>query len=143
MSTLTVDGVIFGTNTQGAKVLLIKRKNEPSKGCWAIPGGHVDEEEDLEDAVRREVKEETGLDIDKWTQLKAFAKPHRDPRGRYVTVVFYSFVALRTPPDQLPIAGDDAAEAEWFPIAELPNNLALDHEAILKDAISHWWSIDG
>lgn len=125
---LTVDGLIFRTSSE-IEILLIKRKFEPFKNCWALPGGFVDMDEDLVDAAHREIEEETGLTNLKFQQLQTFGKPGRDPRGRVISVVFWAKCH-----DQANImAGDDAKEAQWFAVLKLPK-LAFDHEEILKVA---------
>lgn len=128
---LTVDCVVFGFDGTGLQVLLIKRGIEPFLGAWALPGGFVRMEEDLEDAARRELEEETSLRDVFLEQLRTFGTPGRDPRGRVVSVAWYALVR----PDQHPAKGDtDASEAAWFPIGELPG-LAFDHDEILAAAL--------
>jgi len=115
------------------ELLLIRRKNEPYAGAWALPGGFVDMDEDLEETAKRELKEEAGITLDSMMQFAAYGKPGRDPRGRNISVVYYQF--LYDAPEIK--AGDDAAEAKWFPLAELPE-LAFDHQRIIDDfAKSH------
>ncbi len=126
---LTADVVLFVRDDKGTRVLLIRRGKEPFMGSWALPGGFVDENEDLKDAAVRELKEETGIEGLDIVQVGAYGKPGRDPRGHTVSVVFASY--LTSEPDYQ--AGDDATEAEWFPIDELPG-LAFDHEEIITDA---------
>jgi len=124
---LTVDCVVFGFDAMGLQVLLIRRGVEPFLGAWALPGGFVLMEENLEEAARRELEEETGLKGVFLEQLCTFGEPGRDPRGRVVSVTFYALVR----PDQHPARGDtDASDAAWFPAARLPA-LAFDHAAIL------------
>lgn len=119
---VTVDAVVFDTSTKPPKILLIKRGNEPFKGQWAIPGGFIEMDEDLADAAARELAEETGLTGVRLQQLQTFGKPGRDPRGRNITVVFWGTT------DKTEIKpGDDAAEAKWFEINNLPENFAFDH----------------
>lgn len=128
---LTVDCVVFGFDGSGLQVLLIRRGIEPFIDTWALPGGFVRMEEDLEAAARRELEEETSLRDVFLEQLYTFGTPGRDPRGRVVSVAWYALVR----PDQHPAKGDtDASEAAWFPAAELPP-LAFDHEAILAVAL--------
>ncbi|WP_367870442.1 NUDIX domain-containing protein [Luteolibacter sp. Populi] len=124
---LTVDCVVFGFDATGLQVLLIRRGVKPFLGAWALPGGFVLMEEDLEAAARRELEEETGLKGVFLEQLCTFGEPGRDPRGRVVSVAFYALVR----PDQHPAKGDtDASDAAWFPADRLPA-LAFDHAAIL------------
>jgi 8-oxo-dGTP diphosphatase len=112
------------------RVLLIKRKNDPFAGRWALPGGYVEEMEPLAAAARRELQEETGLDNIELEQLHAFGDPGRDPRGWTVTIAFLG----RVHPRQLkPVAGDDASEVKWFRLDALPK-LAFDHAEILQRA---------
>lgn len=129
---VTVDAVVFGYDAlEGISVLLIKRKFDPFKGNWAIPGGFVNEGESLEDAVSRELKEETGVEVNYLEQLYTFGAPNRDPRKRIISVAYYALVK----PEAFQIkADDDAEEVEWFNINNLPD-LAFDHSSILKMAI--------
>lgn len=128
---LTVDIVIFSAGYEPRKVLLIKRKNDPFRDRWAIPGGFVDYDESLEAAARRELYEETGVDNAALRQVRTFGKPGRDPRGRTVSVIYAAAVEEERADIK---AGDDAKEAAWFDIADLPE-LAFDHEEILKFTI--------
>ena len=128
---LTVDAIVFGYQAGKVSVLLVKRKYDPYKDCWAIPGGFVEEDESLEDAVKRELKEETSVVIDYLEQLYTFGIPGRDPRGRVVSIAYFGLVR----PDKFDIiAADDAKEVGWFDIEELPG-LAFDHQGILEMAI--------
>jgi len=121
---VTTDGVVFHDNG----VVLIRRKNEPFKGQYALPGGFAEIGETIEDACRREMKEETGLDISNLQLIGVYSRPDRDPRGHTISVAFLGEAdvsRLR--------AGSDAAEAEvvenW---AE--QDLAFDHREIVEDA---------
>ena len=129
---LTVDCIIFGLDESSRlKVLLIQRANEPFKHHWALPGGFVDENETLEAAALRELKEETGVSNVFIEQLFTFGTPGRDPRGRVVTIAFYALINL----GEHKIGADtDAADVKWFPINKLPQ-LAFDHAEILEMAI--------
>jgi 8-oxo-dGTP diphosphatase len=128
---LTVDVVIFTVRDEILQVLLVRRGVEPFAGSWAIPGGFVIEDEALEDAARRELREETGARDVYLEQLYTFGDPGRDPRGRVVTVAYYALVS----PDRLAIrAGSDAADARWFDVAAVAD-LAFDHASILRYAL--------
>jgi 8-oxo-dGTP diphosphatase len=127
---VTVDAVVFDVSDGKPKLLLIKRANEPFKGRWAFPGGFVDMDEELQDAAARELAEETGLTGVKLTQLQTFGKCGRDPRGRNITVAFIGIT------NNTKIkSGDDAAEAQWFDINDLPENMAFDHNNVATVAI--------
>ena len=125
---VTVDAVIIKKMTDN-QLLLIKRENEPFQDCWALPGGFVDENEDLEVAAKRELEEETQIKIDSLQQFGAFGKPFRDPRGHMISVAYFGEVSGNT----IAIASDDAKEVAWFPVNKLPN-LALDHQDIIEKA---------
>ena len=125
----TADVVILDTSSP-RNVLVIKRGNEPHKGLWALPGGHVDMDETFEAAARREAMEEVGLTLDSLTPVGHFDRVDRDPSGRTVTIAFLAVIE----PTQA-VAGDDAAEAAWKP-AEGLAGLAFDHDEILQAALS-------
>lgn len=127
---VTVDVVLFKKYSNFLHILLIKRKNEPFRDYWALPGGFVDENEDLEVAAKRELNEETSIKVEDLNQIKAYGKPFRDPRSHMVTVAFQGEVGE----DVIGKAADDAKELQWFRIDELPQ-LAFDHLDIVKDAI--------
>jgi 8-oxo-dGTP diphosphatase len=129
---LTVDGVVLVRRPRpgGAHrhhVLLIERAREPFAGAWALPGGFVDYGEDPDQAVAREVAEETGLEGLPWRQFRVFGRPDRDPRGHTVTVVYVAELVGELPAVR---GGDDAANARWYPLQDLPD-LAFDHGRIL------------
>ncbi len=126
---LTVDIVLIKEGHDEPEILLIQRNHPPFAGHWALPGGFVDENEPLEVAARRELLEETGLEPPELRQLGAFGDPGRDPRGWTVTVVFWTRIAGEVTPR----AGDDAAAARWWPLADLPP-LAFDHAEIVRQA---------
>jgi 8-oxo-dGTP diphosphatase len=128
---VTVDIVVFTVHEQTLQVLLIERGIDPFKGRYALPGGFVRAEETLEQAAFRELLEETGTKDVYLEQLYTFGDPHRDPRGRVVTVAYYALV----PNDKSPLlAGTDAAAAGWYPVCALPP-LAFDHKKIVEYAI--------
>ncbi len=124
---VTVDLVIYKKADADYELLLIRRKNDPFKGKWALPGGFVDENEGLKDAAIRELEEETGLKITDLQQLGAFGKPHRDPRHHTVSVAYVGFASE----DAQAIGADDADEAKWFSVKNLPE-LAFDHADIVN-----------
>jgi len=109
----------------GGKIVLINRKNAPHG--WAIPGGFIDYGESAEHAAVREIREETGLEINNLCLFGVYSDPKRDPRFHTLTVVF---TADST---DVPHAGDDAADAALFGADELPGKLAFDHADILRD----------
>ncbi|AEA46428.1 NUDIX domain-containing protein [Archaeoglobus veneficus] len=122
--TLTVDAII----PYEGKIVLIKRKNEPFKGFYALPGGIVEYGERVEDALLREVEEETGLEGKIYKLVGVYSDPNRDPRGHFVSicyVVLPSGGELR--------AGSDAREVALFLLDSLPS-LAFDHEKMIRDA---------
>ena len=90
---VAVDAIVFGySKNDGVSVLLIQRKYEPFKNEWAIPGGFVQPEESLEEAVRRELSEETGIEVNYLEQLYTFGAPHRDPRQRIIAIAYFGLV---------------------------------------------------
>ncbi len=137
---VTVDTVLMRGTEAGLEVLMIERKNEPFVGGWALPGGFVDMEEELETAAARELAEETGISGVPLEQFHAFGKVGRDPRGRSVTI---AFVGMLKSPDTSPAlkAGDDAADARWFPVTDLPET-AFDHTEIIDTALN-WLHSEG
>ena len=126
---LTADCVVV----RGGDVLLIRRGNEPFKGCWALPGGFMEMDETLERCAMRELCEETGIGVaeEALRLVGVFSAPGRDPRGRTVTAAY----AVRVPDGTEAHAGDDAAETRWWPLNELPP-LAFDHAEIIAAAPS-------
>lgn len=129
---VTVDAVVFAISASRTEVLLVERKNEPFKGLWAVPGGFVEMDEELEDAVARELAEETGLTGVRLEQLRTFGKCGRDPRGRQISVAFTGTV---TEGKDRVRAGDDAAKAKWFNVQNLPAEMAFDHEEMVRTGI--------
>lgn len=127
---VTVDAVVLKIEQTGFFLLLIKRKNDPFRDYWALPGGFVDENEDLEVAAIRELEEETQIKVNHLDQIGAFGKPFRDPRGHMVSVAYFCIV----PENTIAVAADDAKEVQWFSIKNLPK-LAFDHSDIIKEAL--------
>ncbi len=125
---VTVDAVVFTSDHQ--EVLLIQRKNDPFQGQWALPGGFVEDDEDLEMAVARELEEETGVATNDFHQVYAFGAPDRDPRGRAISVAYFTVVRKE---DFQPQAATDAQAVRWFLLTDLPT-LAFDHATILEKA---------
>jgi 8-oxo-dGTP diphosphatase len=128
---LTVDAVVFGLDDEDLKVLLIRRALEPFQGRWALPGGFVRVGESLEEAVRRELREETGITELFLEQLYTFGAVDRDPRERVVTVAYYALAKLS---DHRIQAATDARDAAWFAMSEA-RGLAFDHDRILATAL--------
>lgn len=130
---VAVDAVVFGySKSDGVSVLLIQRKYEPVKGGWAIPGGFILDNESLEEAVKRELLEETGIEVNYLEQLYSFGRPDRDPRQRIISIAYFGLVNA-THYQELK-ASTDAENAQWFRIDKLPK-LAFDHKEILHTAI--------
>jgi len=130
---VAVDAIVFGySKEEGVSILLIKRKYPPFKGSWAIPGGFVLDDEPLENAVARELQEETGVNINYLEQLYTFGNPDRDPRTRILSVAYFGLV--KSNQFKKLKATTDAEAAEWFNFKQLPK-LAFDHKKILNVAI--------
>jgi 8-oxo-dGTP diphosphatase len=128
---LTVDCAVFGLDAAGLQVLLVQRALEPFAGCWALPGGFVRVDESVDEAARRELREETGLRDVFLEQLYTFGEVDRDPRERVVTVAYY---ALVRPGDHRARAATDARAAGWYPVRKVPP-LAFDHDSVLAKAL--------
>jgi 8-oxo-dGTP diphosphatase len=115
------------------RVLLVRRRNPPFAGQWAIPGGFVEPGETLEAAARRELREETGAEPAELAQLHAFGDPGRDPRGWTISVAYLAVLDPSARETQEVQAGSDADEVGWFDLEE-PLALAFDHAKILSHA---------
>lgn len=113
---------------EDGKILLIKRAAEPFKGQWATPGGRIEDDESAEDCLKREMKEETGLEVEPVKLTGLYSEPGRDPRK----VIAAAYLVRRTGGELK--AGDDAGEAGWFPLDDLPE-LCADHRKIVEDAL--------
>lgn len=136
---ITADIVVLALDAGKAdsiKVLVIKRKNEPFKGCYALPGGFLEVvKETLAECASKELKEETSLEIGKEDLhfLSMYDNPDRDPRGRVITAAYWVTVDASEMPNAK--AGDDAAELSWEDPRKICNLMAFDHREILEDAV--------
>jgi len=130
--TVSADALVFTFSRSKAKLLLVNRRYEPFKGQWALPGGFVGIDEELEDAVARELEEETGMVDVRLEQMRAFGKCGRDPRARQITI---AFMGIATKGQNKIRAGDDAAKVRWFDIEKLPKDMGFDHKEIAEFAI--------
>jgi 8-oxo-dGTP diphosphatase len=128
---LTVDVVVLAATGTSRSVLLIQRGNPPFRGSWALPGGFVEQGEQVVEAAPRELAEETGLRVGELRLLGVYDTPGRDPRGWTVSVVYLAHV----PSEAVVAGGDDASDARWFATDELPE-LAFDHALILADVLA-------
>lgn len=129
---VAVDAIVFGYQSNQLYVLLIQQKFGTQESYWALPGGLVKNEESLQDAVKRELKEETNVTVTYFEQLFTFGDDiFRDPRNRVISVAYFALVDA----DKLVIKADsDAENAQWFKISDIPA-LAFDHSLILNKAI--------
>jgi 8-oxo-dGTP diphosphatase len=133
---LATDLVILTVRDGRLQVLLIRRGIPPYQGRWALPGGFVRPDEDLEATARRELAEETGLSAERihLEQVATYGAPDRDPRGRVVSVAYLALV----PDLPAPVAGSDAASASWVDATDVLDDsgrLAFDHHRILADGV--------
>jgi len=129
---VTVDAAVFRFCKRSINILLVRRANEPFRGKWALPGGFVGIDEALEAAALRELAEETAVTGLHLEQMRTYGTPGRDPRGRQITVVFFGIVSNARTRTK---AGDDASQARWFDIEKLPDDLAFDHDEIIRFAV--------
>jgi len=129
----TVDAII----QKSSSLLLVKRKNHPFKNQFALPGGFVNEGETIENAIVREVYEETSLEVHPIDILGVYSDPTRDPRGHIMSVVFIVLVIRG-----IPTAGDDAHEISWIPINKIDEiEIAFDHKLLIRDYLK--WKKEG
>jgi 8-oxo-dGTP diphosphatase len=127
---LTIRKAADGTD----EVLLITRKKYPNIGCYAFPGGHLEYNEDPEEAVLRELKEETTLEGKNLGLITVRGKPGRDPRGHTIGIVYH----IEVPYDSFPKGEDDAETAKFYPLHEVlakKENFAFDHYEILEEFV--------
>ena len=134
---VSADIAVFAFDQSNIYLLLIKRGNEPFKGKWALPGGFLEMDETIENCAERELFEETTINNASLEQLYTFSSVNRDPRGRVLTVAFWSLIDKNLAGIS---AGDDAVQAEWYLLNELPE-LAFDHAKILTLAIEKLLSL--
>lgn len=135
---VTTDAVTVSWSSQaGLRVLLIKRANPPYQDYWALPGGFVEEHEDLPDACARELEEETGVQAVTMVQIGAWGKPGRDPRGRNVSV---AYLAVARAESEEARAGSDAAQVGWHRADDVPS-LAFDHKDIVAAGVDRLRSL--
>lgn len=139
---VTVDIILFTFHEDRLKVLLIRRSHAPFAERWALPGGFVNIDEDLEEAARRELNEETNVSDVYLEQLYTFGDPDRDPRGRVITVAYFALLS-NDQVSRLQIRGaSDVGEAAWWDIYTLPE-LAFDHARILHYAVQRLrWKLE-
>ena len=128
----TVDAALISKTDR--KVLLILRKHDPFAGKWAFPGGFMDMDETPEEAIVRELEEETHLKNIELKQFKTYGALGRDPRGRTISTLFIGFVDHST--DVKAKGDDDAAEAHWFDLDNIPD-LAFDHGMIFQEVLAY------
>jgi 8-oxo-dGTP diphosphatase len=145
---VTVDIVLLTVRAGRLAVLLVQRKHHPYRDQWALPGGFVEPREGLDDAARRELKEETGMrvrsgedavELGHLEQLRTYGEPDRDPRMRVVSVAYVGFTAQGEA-----VAGSDAADARFWAVDDLAIEgigsdagapLAFDHASIVADGV--------
>jgi 8-oxo-dGTP diphosphatase len=133
---VTVDLVVFTLVDQSLRVLMVRRRHDPFAGKWAIPGGYLEMDEPVEAAARRELREETGLEVPGTIEpIGFFGRPGRDPRGRTITLAHAAVLRSGAHPVQ---GGDDAWKAEWMRLRDC-TDLAFDHTEILA-AARQWLS---
>ena len=128
---VATDICVFRHAEDALSLLLIQRRNPPFRGRWALPGGFLEPDEDLDTCARRELAEETGFTGLALHQFAVFSAPRRDPRERVISVAYLAVA----PASATIVAGSDATRARWYPLGALPR-LAFDHAAIIAKAIA-------
>jgi 8-oxo-dGTP diphosphatase len=121
---ITVDGIIIKDD----EIILIKRKYEPYKNSWALPGGYVEYNEKTEDAIIREIFEETGIKTKINKLIGVYSDPKRDPRGHTISIIY----ELKIINGKIK-SGDDASEVDFFKFDDIPEKLSFDHKKIISD----------
>lgn len=129
-ASLTTDSVIFKLESGTLNLLLIERKHDPFKNCWALPGGFLEMDENGLECAKRELLEETGLVVDEMEQTGTYTDVNRDPRGRTISIAYTTLITNEVNLN----AGDDAKNVEWFSLFDLPP-LAFDHIKVIQDAV--------
>jgi len=130
-SAVTVDICLFTIQDDRLKILLIQRAEEPFQGDWALPGGFIHMDENLDAAAKRELEEETGASGFYLEQFGTFGQVDRDPRERVITIAFFALA----PAEHITLKADtDAKDAVWFDVEDLPD-LAFDHAGIVNKAL--------
>jgi 8-oxo-dGTP diphosphatase len=132
---VTADVLLFTGEGINIEILLIRRGHPPFDGCWALPGGFLEMDEELSACAERELLEETGISGLALQELFTAGSPGRDPRGRVITVIFYAYMKNR-PATR---AGDDASQTGWFRVSGLPA-LAFDHQQVISKAVAMLFS---
>ncbi len=139
---VTVDIILFTFHSADLKVLLVQRKGEPFNGKWALPGGFVQMDEDLHEAARRELAEETNVSDVYLEQLYTFGEPDRDPRTRVITVAHFALLSADQSAQLNVQSNSDASDARWWSMYHLPE-LAFDHAPILQYALQRLrWKLE-
>lgn len=129
---VTVDIAVFNQLKDKLHILLIQRGKEPFKGFWALPGGFVEMDEELDEAAARELSEETGLRNINLEQIYTFGGIGRDPRGRVISILYMGIVEADVPELN---AADDASAVQWYDACRLPEEIAFDHRMVIEFAL--------
>jgi 8-oxo-dGTP diphosphatase len=124
---LTVDAVIF----KGSRVLLVKRAIDPYRGCWGIPGGFLNRDETLEECLKREVKEETGLSVSPGKLIGIYDDPKRDPRGRVISIAYTAEIKGGE------IRPEEGEISDIMFSDTLPENMVPSHKLVIEDAMKN------
>ncbi len=123
---LTTDAIILNDKKE---VLLIKRTIPPFKGTWVLPGGHVEYKEKVEDSLKREAKEEIGVELEIKELFGVYSTPNRDPRDHIVTIVYTGKIKEGS---EIKL-GEEASDYKFFPLKDLSSNIGFDHKKIIEE----------
>jgi 8-oxo-dGTP diphosphatase len=129
-ASVTTDSVIFNLTSGTLNLLLIERKHDPFKNCWALPGGFLEMDENGLECAKRELLEETGLVVSEMEQTGTYTDVNRDPRGRTISIAYTTLITNEVKLN----AGDDAQNVKWFSLFDLPV-LAFDHLKVIREAV--------